>query len=561
MPDPLIGQTLGIYKIKKIVGEGGMAIVYKAQQANSNQPVALKVLRLEYNNNQEMVKRFIGEANAMVQCKHPNVVTVFDAKYDQDKKRHYIAMTYMRSSLDALLAHQLNNGYGLTLRDSLHLIIHMAAGLQYAHQQGLVHRDVKPRNILISERGKVKLADFGIALALTLPQQARKEQQLVGTAAYIAPEQVKQAGQADHRADIYSLGVVLYELVAGRPPFVGDNSLTLLYQRLTETPPPLRKINPSAPKSLQKIIEKALAREPNQRYPNMAAMQVDLERALAALKPHQAVLRPAAGGQGKPKVDKAAPLLIVPPPKSGGQPPPPPQKSNYNWAIIMIGLLFVAGTLWFLLKDVVNQPQVSSVSGTQTAIPSPAIISDGSITPVSTPIATVDLPPITIAPLDTPTRTPTRTPTPTPLPSPTAPVTPTKRPTPTPVLPDLVDAMPDLLDPSEAETIPTGRLASFSWVWPGQLSETTTFEIRIWTDSDQNHQGAYSAQEMQNKIEYDGNDRYQVAFDPAGAASVQNHAGQADFWWTVAVVQIEPYQQIGPEAEPRHLIIANASDN
>ncbi|MBN1991597.1 MAG: protein kinase [Anaerolineae bacterium] len=548
MQDSLIGQTLGRYKIEKLIDEGGMARVYLAWRADMKQPVALKVLKTEFSQNERMVSRFIREANAMAQLQHQNIVPVFDAA--RAKSRYYLAMAYLPGQdLKTRLARQFQSaGYGLTMAEALSATGQAAAGLGYAHRRGLVHCDVKPSNFLLTEKGEVKITDFGIAQALGRLQPAQAAAHITGTIPYMAPEQITNPNQADHRADIYALGVVLYELLAGRLPFSGDTDYGQLHDKIYETPLPLARLNPAVPGPIRKIVNKAIAKEPAKRYQSMAPMQADLERARANLKPHQAALRPAAGGQGLARAVQAPAIISLPVKPT---PPPAAKKPNYNLAIILVGALISAGILWFLLKDVIGSPggntpgPVAAISPTGTP---PTLIVEPDETATSSPTAG---PSATSRPTATrpPGRTPTRPATPLPLATATRSGGPN---TPTPG-PDLADA-PELVAPANGETIYTGQPYEFRWRWPGQLPANTSFLVYIWPEgSPAQDMGAYDVQEMQSKIQPLDGGVYQISFDPASAAAVQKD--QAEYRWSVAVVQVTPYQQLGPAAESRRIVI------
>ena len=256
----LIGRTIGGFRIVEELGRGGMAVVYKAWQDGLQRYVALKVLPSSYQHDREFVARFQQEALASAKLNHPNIVKIYDAA--QVEGISYIAMEYIKGqSLDRLLAERLGP---LDRQIAVSIVSQIASALDYAHQAGLVHRDVKPNNILVDPEGRAVLTDFGIAHA-TEGRRLTATGALIGTPEYMSPEQV-EGKTVDARSDIYSLGLVAYSLLAGRAPFTATQPQAILYAQVHRQPTPLTELNPALPKPMEKVVLRALEKNPDRRY-------------------------------------------------------------------------------------------------------------------------------------------------------------------------------------------------------------------------------------------------------------------------------------------------------
>lgn len=257
--DSLIGQQFGPYKITEKLGEGGMAVVYKGYQQSLNRYVAIKVLRQELAQDEEFVARFRREALAVADLDHPNILHVYDAGFVQGM--YYIVMAFVDggSLRDLVSQGPLEPEYALSIASQV------ADALHHAHQRGIVHRDVKPNNILLSRDGRPLLSDFGIAKALHESTGLTRTGMSIGTPEYMAPEQI-QGQKVDARTDIYALGIVLYEMLAGWAPFSSTTPVAALYKQVNEPPPPLRQANISIPAWMEAVVAKALAKSPLDRY-------------------------------------------------------------------------------------------------------------------------------------------------------------------------------------------------------------------------------------------------------------------------------------------------------
>ncbi len=258
---PTDGQLLNNrYRLIARIAAGGMAVVYKAQDTMLGRIVAVKILRESFAEDPTFQARFQREAQAAAKLSHPNIVTVHDFGMDGDKQ--YIVMEYVEGSD---LKQLIRQGAPFTPQRVLDISIQMCAAIGAAHRAGLVHCDVKPQNVLITPEGRVKVTDFGIARALSGVSAAGVTTGVWGTPHYFSPEQA--AGQSPTPAsDVYSIGVIMYEMLTGRLPFEGDNQQQLALAHLRDQPPPIGKLNPQVPAQLEQIVNRALAKEPSQRY-------------------------------------------------------------------------------------------------------------------------------------------------------------------------------------------------------------------------------------------------------------------------------------------------------
>ncbi|MEG2931041.1 MAG: protein kinase, partial [Ruthenibacterium sp.] len=253
--DKFIGKRLdGRYLIQTLLGSGGMAVVYKAVDLKENKVVAVKILREECMNNEDLVRRFKNESKAISVLNHPNLVKVYDVSVSD--KLQFIVMEYIDGI--TLKDYMEFRKQPLTYKETLHFVSQTLLALQHAHAKGIVHRDIKPQNIMLLSNGNIKVMDFGIA------RFARNESQTmtdtaIGSVHYISPEQAK-GDVTDLKADIYSVGVMMYEMLAGRLPFDGESPVGVAIKQISDTPTPLRQINPAVPEALQAITERAMAK-------------------------------------------------------------------------------------------------------------------------------------------------------------------------------------------------------------------------------------------------------------------------------------------------------------
>lgn len=269
--DQYIGKMLDDrYEILELIGSGGMANVYKARCHRLNRLVAIKILKSDLADNADFRRRFHDESQAVAQLSHANIVSVYDVSTNPD--REYIVMEL----IDGITLKQYMERRGrMDWRESLHFITQIMRGLSHAHSRGIIHRDIKPQNIMVLRDGSVKVADFGIACLANQGQTLTQE--ALGSVHYISPEQAR-GGRIDARSDIYSAGVVLYEMLTGRLPFEGDSAVSVAIQHLSSVPLAPRDIDPSIPEPLELICMKAMNSDPNKRYASADAMIEDLEK-------------------------------------------------------------------------------------------------------------------------------------------------------------------------------------------------------------------------------------------------------------------------------------------
>ncbi len=346
----------GRYELHRRIGKGGMAEVSLARDQLLDRPVAIKVLFPEFATDPAFVERFRREATAAANLSHPNIVGVYD--WGEAEGTYFIVMEYVNGRT---LSQVLRADGQFHPDRAADIGADVAAALGFAHRNGVVHRDVKPGNVLVDQNGLVKVADFGIARAITATTDDHLTQvgTVMGTATYFSPEQAR-GDAVDPRSDIYSLGCVLYELVVGRPPFSGDSPVAIAYKQVHESPTPPRQINPSVPVALEAIILKCLAKNPANRYPSAEDLRADLRRfregnrILAEPVMAPPVARaPAATGV-------LAATTAIAPTRGGGRPPVDPYVDEYDegprrssgafFAVLVVLLLLLGGMLFLLAR-------------------------------------------------------------------------------------------------------------------------------------------------------------------------------------------------------------------
>ena len=289
----MTGQLISRYRIAEKLGEGGMGVVYKARDTTLERTVALKFLAAHLLNDDEARQRFLREAKAAAALDHPNICTVYEVGEAEGKT--FLAMAFLKGET---LEDRIAKG-PLPLKDALDIARQVAEGLNAAHAEGVVHRDVKPANILVSPDGRATIMDFGLA-RLTEASKLTRQDQTVGTAAYMSPEQL-QGGEVDHRTDVWALGCTLYEMVAGVRLFKGQYDQALAYEILNEEPEPLTGVRSGVPMELELLVAKCLAKDPDDRYAHADEIARDLRTLADKLRSGRStILKAGLGGLRRP---------------------------------------------------------------------------------------------------------------------------------------------------------------------------------------------------------------------------------------------------------------------
>ena len=264
----------GRYELIEIVGTGGMAIVYRALDQKTGREVAVKLLRPEFERDEEFVRRFSHEAKAAAQVAHENIVNMLDVGFDGVP---YIVMEFVRGQT---LKDLIRSVGSIPPRQAVAMALRILAALDHAHRNNIVHRDIKPQNILVDENGMIKVADFGIArLTTSATMTATGDGSFFGSVHYISPEQAR-GEKADEKSDLYSVGVVLYEMLTGQVPFDSESAVSIAIKHIGETPRSIRELKPELPRALEQILQKALSKDPADRYQSASEMAADLKRSL-----------------------------------------------------------------------------------------------------------------------------------------------------------------------------------------------------------------------------------------------------------------------------------------
>ena len=334
----------GRYEVEEELGRGGMAKVYRGTDTVLGRPVAVKILAPQFADDPSFVDRFRREAQAAARLNHPNLVSVYDTGSDDGV--HFIVMEYVEGKT---LADYLAGGGRIMPQRAIEIAEAVSQALTAAHAQGVIHRDIKPGNIMITPSGDVKVADFGIARVIAGAETVAQTAAVLGTAAYLSPEQA-QGQPVDQRSDLYSLGCVLYEMVAGRPPFTGDSPVAVASKQVLEQPVPPSKLNSDVSPQLEAVIMRTLAKNPANRYGSAEEFRKDLERA-----------RRGESVEATPLLPESATTQVLSRP--GGRdtmvlPTQEPDRSRWVWLVVLLVLAALGIVLFLVAKNLLssNEP-------------------------------------------------------------------------------------------------------------------------------------------------------------------------------------------------------------
>lgn len=327
------------YRIERLVGNGGMANVYQAYDEILNRTVAIKILRTEFSHDEQFIRRFEREAHAATSLNHPNIVAVYDV--GEEEAIYYIVMEY----IDGMTLKTYCEGRALPVTKAIDIISQICDAIDHAHAHRIIHRDIKPQNMLIREDGTVKVTDFGIAVAMSNATLTHT-MSVLGSVHYFSPEQAK-GKFADEKSDIYSLGAVLYELVTGQVPFEGDSPVAVALKHLQDTARRPTALNPAVPQALENCIMQALSKAPHDRQQTVAAFKEDMVTAMSAERANEGI----RGDDLMEKTMVLSPVSLpseeleqtVPVPKVATVLPKPEKKKKRAWWIILLLVLLIGG--------------------------------------------------------------------------------------------------------------------------------------------------------------------------------------------------------------------------
>ncbi len=336
-----VGETIGPYKIVAQIGQGGMATIFKAYQTNLDRYVALKVMHPALKEDHSFVMRLQREATVIAKLSHPNIVAVHD--FREYEGIPFLVLQYIEGKTlkDVLKTQKLNT------QQILNIVRPVAEALSYAHARGVLHRDVKPSNILIDNEGHVYLSDFGLARITQSGESTASQDMMIGSPHYLSPEQAKSE-PVDVRTDVYSLGVVLYEMFVGRVPFMAETTYATILAQINDPPPPPRSLNPRVPLAVEQVILKALAKNPNDRYPTVRDMMRALENAVRGPREVDEPAAPIPLIEYKPSPDFVTPSpqpRAATPPAAPPKAPARPAKKPRAWLPLAIAFVVLVALL------------------------------------------------------------------------------------------------------------------------------------------------------------------------------------------------------------------------
>ncbi|MCL4263442.1 MAG: protein kinase [Anaerolineae bacterium] len=393
MSDPLIGVQLDEYRLENLLGQGGMARVYRALDTGLHRYAAVKVIDTPHQQDEGYIARFEREARAIAALDHPHIVTVY--RYGRDQNLLYLAMKYIEGAdLHTILTGYEQDGQLMPFAEVVRLLREMGSALDYAHSRGVIHRDVKPSNVMVDGQGRSYITDFGLALLADVGTRG----EILGSPLYIAPEQAVSSAGAVPQSDLYALGVILYRMVTGQLPFAHDDLLELLMLHMTAVPPAPRTIRPEISPALEAVILRALAKEPADRFPSGQALADAVENALREPTAVSLMAAPTLTIVDRVALDMETlppiPAAVTPPmPASPPTTPSPPAPGFVlSWRAVGGGLLLLVLVVAaiFLFRGRSDEGEVV-VSETAVAVAS-ATLSPGVPTAETVEVVDVSLP-------------------------------------------------------------------------------------------------------------------------------------------------------------------------
>jgi predicted Ser/Thr protein kinase len=386
-----VGKTLGPYKLEDVLGKGGMASVYRAYQSSVKRYVAIKVMSPDIGGQPGFVERFAQEAEVIASLEHPHIVPVID--YGTQDNLHYLVMRYIEGGS---LEDRMRKG-SLSLQEAARFLAEMASALTYAHKRGVVHRDLKPNNMLIDGSDNLYLTDFGIARLTQSEHHLTATGSVMGTPAYMSPEQ-GMGQRVDSRSDIYTLGVVLYEMVLNRLPFSGETPAAMIFQHVYEHPAHPQKVNPNLPDAVADVLNKSMAKNPDERYQSASEMSSAFAEAIRSTKVTPLVddLDMVKTYVGGPKGSQTSPRTMPqrPTPSGAGRSPMTIEHAGTGRkfpvpliaGIAVLAVVLIGGALFLITKGNAD----AAVHQTNTAV---AVIAlSATATSTNTPVATATVP-------------------------------------------------------------------------------------------------------------------------------------------------------------------------
>jgi beta-lactam-binding protein with PASTA domain/tRNA A-37 threonylcarbamoyl transferase component Bud32 len=367
----------GRYEVRDLIGRGGMAEVFIGHDRRLSRTVAIKVLRSDLARDPTFQARFRREAQSAAALNHPAIVSVYDTGEDDvvtpsGATQHvpFIVMEYVEGHTVRSL---LSDGVPVPIDEAVEIVGGVLAALEYSHREGIVHRDIKPGNVMLTPTGAVKVMDFGIARAMADSSATMTQTHaVVGTAQYLSPEQAR-GEVVDARSDLYSTGCLLFELLTGRPPFSGDSAVAVAYQHVREIPKPPSSIAPDVPEAVDRVVLKSLAKDREDRYPDAAAMRADLDAAVRggmvrapAVGTWAAVPEPATSVMAAGEATRAIPVAAAARTTTGPAPVEEPEEDRRSpwwvWALVLVGLAAAIGIGYLLLtRDAPEDPEPTTV--------------------------------------------------------------------------------------------------------------------------------------------------------------------------------------------------------